>query len=324
MRPAPFSYVRPRTAGEAVDHLAAAARDGREARVLAGGQSLVPLLNRRLVRPDLLVDLGRLPRLAGVLADGTGVRIGATTPHAVLEHGADPVLRHRLPVLAEAAALIGQPPVRARGTVGGSLAHADPCAEWCLLAVLLDAELTLLGPDGTRTLDAPAFLRGRHRTALRAGEILTAVRFPHAEPAAVLVEYGVQTGRLPEAAASAALTLGADGRITAARIAVAGPWEVPVRAHAAEALLTGARPEPDAFAAAARAAVAAAGAGGPSGGSSGAYGDSFDDSSGPSGGHFESGELASLAEVLLRRALAGSAGRARAAAVAHRPEAVAA
>ncbi|MBW5487135.1 FAD binding domain-containing protein, partial [Streptomyces bambusae] len=218
MKPAPFSYVRPRTAEEAVAHLAAAARAGREARVLAGGQSLIPLLNRRLVRPDLLVDLGRVPGLAGVRADAAaGVRIGALTPHADLERSTDRVLHRDLPVLPEAAALVGQLPVRVRGTVGGSLAHADPCAEWCLLAVLLDAELTLLGPDGSRVAGASAFLRGRHRTALRPGEILTAVRFPYAEPAAALEEYGIQPGRLPEAAAAAALTLSADGRIAAAR-----------------------------------------------------------------------------------------------------------
>ncbi|MCB5180978.1 FAD binding domain-containing protein, partial [Streptomyces antimicrobicus] len=219
MKPAPFSYVRPATAEEAVAELAAAARAGREARVLAGGQSLIPLLNQRLVRPDLLVDLGRVPGLSGVRADASGVRIGALTPHAAVERSTDRVLHRDLPVLPEAAALIGQLPVRVRGTVGGSLAHADPCAEWCLLAVLLDAELTLLGPGGTRVVGASAFLRGRHRTALRPGEILTGLRFPAAEPAAALVEYGVQPGRLPEAAAAAALTLCADGRIAAARIA---------------------------------------------------------------------------------------------------------
>ncbi|RSS78555.1 xanthine dehydrogenase family protein subunit M [Streptomyces sp. WAC06614] len=290
MKPAPFSYVRPATAEEAVGHLAAAARAGREARVLAGGQSLLPLLNQRLVRPDLLVDLGRVPGLAGVRADGSGVWIGALTPHAAVERSTDRALHRDLPVLPEAAALIGRLPVRIRGTVGGSLAHADPCAEWCLLAVLLDAELTLLGPDGTRVVGAAAFLRGRHLTALRPGEILTGLRFPAAEPAAALVEYGVQPGRLPEAAAAAALTLCADGRIAAARIAVAGPAEVPFRAPHAEAMLLGARPGAEAFTAAAARAVGAG-----------------------------RGELSALAGALLRRALAESADRARVLAPVRRP-----
>ncbi|MFJ7206235.1 FAD binding domain-containing protein [Streptomyces sp. NPDC098789] len=283
MRPAPFDYVRPASAAEAVWALAAAHEAGRDARVLAGGQSLVPLLNRRALRPDLIVDLGRVPALTGIQTGRRGVRIGALTPHATVERSTDRELNRRLPVLPEAAALIGQLPVRVRGTVGGSLAHADPGAEWCLLAVLLSAELTLLGPGGTRVVGADAFLRGRHRTALRPGEILVEVRFPVAEPAAALVEYAVQPGRIPEAAAAAALVLDADGRIGSARLALAGPLERPMRIPAAEALLIGARPGQESFAVAAAKAVRITGA---------------------------TGDLGTLAAVLARRALAESAARA--------------
>ncbi|MDJ0382889.1 FAD binding domain-containing protein [Streptomyces sp. G-G2] len=292
MKPAPFDYVRPASAAEAVWALAAAHEAGRETRVLAGGQSLVPLLNQRLVRPDLIVDLGRVPSLNGIQSGPCGIRIGALTPHASVERSTDPVLHGRLPVLPEAAALIGQLPVRVRGTVGGSLAHADPGAEWCLLAVLLGAELTLLGPDGTRVVGADAFLRGRHRTALRPGEILVELRFPAAEPAAALVEYASSPGRTPEVAAAAALVLDADGRVAAARLALAGPLERPVRIPAAEALLIGTRPGPEAFAVAAAKAVRITGA---------------------------AGDLGTLAAVLVRRALAESAARAAVLAPVRRP-----
>lgn len=168
MKPAPFAYRRPDSLAEA---LAALAEAGDEARPLAGGQSLIPLLAMRLARPSLLVDLQRLPELRGVALGPDGVRIGAMTREAELE---------RTPGLPEvvAAALphIGHLPIRSRGTVGGSLAHMDPAAEWPALALLLDAELELASVRGWRTLAAGDFALGPLTTALAPDELLVSIR----------------------------------------------------------------------------------------------------------------------------------------------------
>ncbi|MFD9128016.1 FAD binding domain-containing protein, partial [Kitasatospora sp. NPDC059571] len=243
MKPPPFAYCRPDTAEEAVHRLA---EYGPDARVLAGGQSLLPLLNRRLVRPTALVDIGRLAPLRGTGRQDGALRIGALTTHADLERTADPGILAGLPVLPETARLIGHLPVRVRGTVGGSLAHADPAAEWCLLAVLLDAELDSLGPSGQRVISAGEFFTGTHRTALAVGELLTAIRFPRPAPAptAAVAEYGVQRGSLPLVAAGAELVLGPDGRITAARIALGGVADRPGRAGGGRARAPAGGPPP--------------------------------------------------------------------------------
>lgn len=168
MKPAPFAYRRPESLDEA---LAALAEAGDEARPLAGGQSLIPLLAMRLARPTLVVDLQRLPELRGVELDGDHVRIGAMTRQAELE---------RTPGLPEvvAAALphIGHLAIRSRGTVGGSLAHMDPAAEWPALALLLDAELELASVRGHRRVAARDFALGPLATALAPDELLVAVR----------------------------------------------------------------------------------------------------------------------------------------------------
>ena len=165
MKPAPFEYRRPAALEEALELL------GEDARPLAGGQSLIPLLAMRLARPALLVDLERLPELRGVEVDGDGVRIGAMTRQAELE---------RAPGLPEvvAAALphIGHLPIRSRGTVGGSLAHMDPAAEWPALALLLDAELEVASARGRRVVAAADFALGPLTTALAPDELLVAVR----------------------------------------------------------------------------------------------------------------------------------------------------
>ncbi|MEW1914787.1 FAD binding domain-containing protein [Kitasatospora sp. NPDC085895] len=240
MKPPPFAYCRPETAEEAVHRLT---RYGPDARVLAGGQSLLPLLNRRLLRPTALVDVGRIAALRGTGRHGGGLHIGALTTHADLERAAGPHLRAALPVVPETARLIGHLPVRLRGTIGGSLAHADPAAEWCLLAVLLDADMHALGPAGERTVPAAEFFTGAHRTALAPGELLTGVRIPRPAPTAAVAEYGFQPGSLPLVAAAAELVLDDDGRITAARIAVGGAEDRPVRSAAAEQTLLGGAPD---------------------------------------------------------------------------------
>ncbi|MFE9256595.1 FAD binding domain-containing protein [Streptomyces sp. NPDC006879] len=242
MKPAHFDYVRPASAEEAVAQLG---EYGEDARVLAGGQSLIPLLNRRLIKPKVLVDVGRLHEYRYLHGDGAGLRVGALTPHVWLERTLDRTVLDRFPVLPETAHLIGHLPVRTRGTVGGTLAHADPRSEWCLLAVLLGAEITAHGPHGRRVIKARDFFLGRHLSALLPGELLTEVRLPRAAPSAMLAEHALQPGRLPEVAVAAAVEVGADGLVSSARIALGGVTDRPVRAYAAERALLGRDPEQD-------------------------------------------------------------------------------
>ncbi len=173
MKPAPFEYVRPATVAEAVEVLAA--HPG-EAKALAGGQSLVPLMNLRLARPAVLVDLDRVAGLEGVeLRDGH-LCLGAMVRHERLV--SDPAIGRLAPLLAEAAAWIGHTAIRHRGTLGGSLAHADPAAELPAVAVALGAELIATGPGGRRSIPAGQFFLGPLTTALDDGELLTEVRIP--------------------------------------------------------------------------------------------------------------------------------------------------
>jgi len=252
MRPSKFAYARPDSVEEAVTILRAA---GGTARVLAGGQSLLPLLNRRAVRPSALVDIGGLTGLRYLRRDGAGLRVGALTRHADLERTTDAAVRSAFGVLPEAAGLIGHLPIRTRGTVGGSLAHAAPGAEWCLLAVLLDALIVLRGQDGERVVPAAGFLVGPHRTAAAPDELVVEVRFPVPAPTAVLVEHAVQRGETAEVAAAAAIETGDDGRVVAARLALDGVDGRPLRLATTERALLGEVPEPELVARAAREAV---------------------------------------------------------------------
>src|SRR6516225_8659735 len=154
VKPAPFTYHRAHSVGEAVALLAEL---GDEAKILAGGLSLVPMMNFRLARPSALVDVTRIPGLSYLRADGAGLRIGALTTHRAIETSTDPAVLQNFGVLPRAARWIGHYPIRARGTFGGSIAHADPASEWCLLAVLLRAEITLAGPAGERRVGAGDF-----------------------------------------------------------------------------------------------------------------------------------------------------------------------
>ena len=172
MKPAAFDYARPKSLDEACAMLA----EGDDVRIIAGGQTLVPLMAMRLARPRLLVDIARIPDLAYIRREGDFVVIGATTRQCLLEQ--DPIVRAELPLLAKVVPFIGHAPTRARGTVGGSLANADPAAEIALVAVTLGA--TLNYRDGNATADIPAseFFIGPMMTALPATACLTAVRFP--------------------------------------------------------------------------------------------------------------------------------------------------
>jgi carbon-monoxide dehydrogenase medium subunit len=247
MKAAPFDYMRAATVGEAIDALTTD-----NARVLAGGQSLVPLLNMRHVRPSLLVDINRLEELAGIRADGRWLELGALTRHRVAE--TSELVRRDAPLLAEALRHVGNVTIRNRGTVGGSLAHADPAAELPAVVVALNAELTVRGPTGERVIAARDFFLGAFTTAAQPDELLTRVRVPVGSAphtGYAVEELSRRSTDLALVAVLATITL-ADGRCERARIAVAGAGPVPIRADAAEAFLRGRPPTTDVLAEAAR------------------------------------------------------------------------
>ncbi len=253
MKPPPFAYAAPASVDEALTLLAA---EG--ARVLAGGQSLVPLMNAHAERPAALVDVNRIAELARLDANG-GVTAGAVVRADRLAR--DAVVRERLAVLADAAARVGHPAVRNRGTVGGNLAFADPANNLPVVAVALDAELLVRSAAGERTVAAADFFRGAHATALAPGDLLCEARFPGLPDGAGSAYYEVsrRSRGWGIAGAAAALWLAADGTVAGARIALGGVAEAPQRMSAAEAALTGAQPDDEAFAAAGAAARDAVG-----------------------------------------------------------------
>ena len=190
MKPAPFEYVRVESVAEAVAALAA--REG-EARVLAGGQSLMPMLNMRLLQPEAVVDVNRVPGLAEIEEGDGHVTIGALTRYCQIEWS--PTIGSRLPLLTEAVSHIGDRQVRSRGTVGGSLAHADPTGEIPLAALALAATVVVAGPEGTRELPVGDLLLGPYFTSLEPAEMITAVRFPYRERvSSAIVEHARKHG----------------------------------------------------------------------------------------------------------------------------------
>jgi len=247
MKPPPFDYFRPASVAEAVGLLADHAG---EAKILAGGQSLVPLLNFRMLRPGILVDINRLTELDFMREDDDGLRIGALTRHHALEMS--PLVRQRFPVLAEAMAHIAHLAVRNRGTIGGSLAHADPAAELPLLAALLDAEIHTSAAAGPRQHDACDFFLGPLTTTLAEDEIVTEIALPVLPPrtGSAFEEFAVRNGDFAIAAAAATVNL-ANGKVAEARLAVTGVGETPLRLRAIEVGLVGQSLAPDVLAAAA-------------------------------------------------------------------------
>ncbi len=232
MKPPPFRYHTPRFLPEALDLLRESPGD---ARVLAGGQSLVPLLNLRLAYPDVLVDLNQVEGLSYIRDDGDRLRIGAMTRQREAEFSE--LLGERCPLLIEALAQVGHPAIRNRGTIGGSLAHADPVAELPCVMTALDAELVATGPDGERVIAAGEFFLAPYETALSPGEILVEVRVPStpAVPAASFVEFSRRHGDF--ALAEAAAVLEGDGTLTGARVVAAGPAWTPSRLEPVERLM---------------------------------------------------------------------------------------
>ena len=239
MKPPPFDYVAPDSLEEAV---AALAEHGDEAKVLAGGQSLVPLLAFRFARPALLVDLNRVPALDGVGFDGETLTVGALVRHRDVERVAG--LRERCPMIVEAVEEIGHAAIRNRGTVCGSLAHADPAAEWTALALALDAQLDLAGPDGVRTVRAQDFFVSYFTTTLAFDEILVAVRLriPNGRSGSCFHELARRSGDFALAGVGALVTLDEGGSVADARVALIGVGATAVRASAVEAVLRGGRP----------------------------------------------------------------------------------
>jgi carbon-monoxide dehydrogenase medium subunit len=254
MKPAPFSYHAPKTIEEAVATLAAVA--GEDGRVLAGGQSLVPIMAFRLARPSHLVDINGVEALRRLAVDGDKLAIGACVRHAAFHK---PVVPGPLGLLlSKVVRHIAHYPIRTRGTFCGSIAHADPASEWCLVAAALGAEMMARRAGGTRTIAADDFFRGIMTTALQEDELLTEVRLPilPADTRFGFYEFNRRAGDFALAMALVTYRV-QNGVISEARVAVGGVEPQPRRIAQAEQALTGRAPGKPAFEAAADAAMAA-------------------------------------------------------------------
>lgn len=236
MKPAAFDYHVPATAGEAVALLADL---GEDAKAIAGGQSLIPVLALRLAVFDHLVDLRRLAELRGIERREQSIWVGAGTTHATI--GRSDEIRDSVPLLSRATPLIGHLQIRNRGTIGGSIAHADAAAEYPAVALTLDAEFEALSPRGQRTVPAAEFFTGMWSTALAADELLTGVVFPvwRGRCGFAIEEFARRSGDFAIAGATVAVGLDADSRIDRCAIGLFGLGPVPQRATAAEAELIG-------------------------------------------------------------------------------------
>ena len=233
VKPPQFEYHAPVGVDEAIALLG---RYGGEAKLLAGGQSLMPLLNFRLARPAALVDLNGIGSLAYIREEDGAVAIGAMTRQRTIEFS--PVVRRRLPLLTEATALVGHLPIRTRGTIGGSIAHADPSAEYPAVLTALDGVVVVRGPRGERTLKPSELFRGYLSTSLAPDDILVEVRLPAMPEGAgyAFEEFSRRHGDFAIVGVAALLS-GKGGRCTAARLATAGAGPMPVRLRAAEEIL---------------------------------------------------------------------------------------
>ena len=204
MKPASFDYHLAHDVAETISLLTEL---GEDAKILAGGQSLVPMMNLRLARPSALIDITRIPGLSYLRAGLDGLHVGALTRHRAIETAQDPAVLTGFGVLPRSARWIGHYPIRSRGTFGGSIAHGDSTAEWCLLAVLLDAEVVLAGPGGQRRVSAGEFFQGFFSTAAEPDEMLTEVVFPRPAPHAALTEFAQRQGDFAVVAAAVSLDL---------------------------------------------------------------------------------------------------------------------
>ncbi|MGH7268151.1 MAG: FAD binding domain-containing protein [Candidatus Rokuibacteriota bacterium] len=235
MYPASFEYHRPGTVEEAVRLLATHKDD---AKLLAGGHSLIPLMKLRLSSPKHIVDLRRVTGLSGIREEGGAVVIGALTPHYAIESSA--LLKQKCPILAEAGALIGDPQVRNLGTIGGSVAHADPAADWPAVVLALGAELKAVGPKGARTIEADDFFKDLLTTALAPDEVLTEIRvpLPPAGAGTAYVKHPHPASRFAVVGVAAVLAV-SGGKCERASVAITGVGPKATRARGVEAALSG-------------------------------------------------------------------------------------
>ncbi|NUS90825.1 MAG: xanthine dehydrogenase family protein subunit M [Nocardia sp.] len=236
MKPAAFEYHAPTTAAEAVTLLADL---GDEAKIIAGGQSLVPMLALRLAVFDHLVDLRRLEELRGIENRGDAVWVGAGTTHATV--GRDPGIRRDIPLLHRATPLIGHFQIRNRGTIGGAIAHADAAGEYPAVALTLDAQLHTLSPRGQRTIPAAEYFTGMWSTAMESDELLTGITFPvwRGRTGFAIEEFARRAGDFAMAGAVVAVRLDADSRIERVAVGLIGLAPTPLRTGVIEAELVG-------------------------------------------------------------------------------------
>ena len=253
MFPAAFDYRAPTSLSEVLELLG---QHGDEAKVMAGGQSLIPLLKLRLASPSLVLDLSRVPSLAGTSSGSGSLRIGARTRHADIERDAS--LRDVCPLVAEAAPQISDPLVRNLGTVGGSLCHADPAGDWGSVMLALDADLVATSSAGERVIAARDFFQGPFTTALRADEVLTEVRVPLRERSGgAYLKLERKVGDFATVGVAVQVELD-DGRVRQAGIGLTSVGPSNLKARAAEQALAGREPTDEAIAEAARLAAQAA------------------------------------------------------------------
>ncbi|EMD24204.1 FAD binding domain-containing protein [Amycolatopsis azurea] len=252
MKPAAFRYHRAHDVTDAVGLLGELAAAGEDPKLIAGGQSLMPMMNFRLARPTALVDLGPLrrePALNSLRHNGSSLTIGAMVTHRTVETAE---LGPDFSVLSRAMRWVGHLPIRSRGTVAGSIVHGDATAEWCLLALLLDAVIVAEGPGGPREIPAEEMFHGFYTTAVEPDEVVTAVTFTRPAPEAALTEFARRHGDF--AIVDAAVSL---DQPTGGRVVLGGVAPAPVRVPEAEAVLAGGIPGPELFAECGEAAAAA-------------------------------------------------------------------
>lgn len=292
MKPAPFEYHR---AGSADEALTLLAENGYDAKLLAGGQSLIPAMNFRLAQPAVLIDLNGAAELDYVRQEGDGLRIGAMTRQRAVERSG--LVRARAPLLIEALHHTAHPQIRNRGTVGGSIAHADPAAEIPAVMLALGATFELRGPSGSRSVAVEDFFTGFFGTALEAEEMITSISIPGAPRASgwAFDEVARRHGDYALAGVAAVLSLDGEGRCTDARLTLLSVGDRPVAATSAAAVLRGERPTAEWVAAAAAAAA-------------------HDDVDPPADIHASAAYRRHLVEVLSRRVLTRAAERAHASA----------
>lgn len=255
MIPAPFDYHAPGSLAEAIGLLQ---QHGDEAKVLSGGQSLLPLLKLRLASTVHLVDIGRIPGLEYIKEEGGYLKIGGRTRESALERS--DVIKAKYPILHDTAQVIADPLVRNRATVGGNLAHADPANDHPATMLALGAEVVAAGPGGERVIPIDQFFTGIFSTALAPGEILVEIRIPvpPARSGGAYIKLERKVGDFATAAAAAQVTLGADGTVTRAGIALTSAGPTPITATAAARFLQGKVPDAAAIAQASKLASEAA------------------------------------------------------------------